>query len=188
MSNNRYGVNMNIIAQKLLHNSIYTMKSTKVQTLGGDERTCYRRFYVSKVEEDWPTQTSVKGSRRGKHATKRGPFFAVYLLCFSSTIGLVNVLCRIVAYVRTGYVTEIISRMQEQIAKGLGMKPVCGSTRMCCTANWWVGPTDSWSPTKSLRVGNGLATLPDNMQEPIHAPHYNLWCLQGMQSKHIWSR
>ena len=138
MSNNRYGVNMNIIAQKLLHNSIYTMKSTKVQTLGGDERTCYRRFYVSKVEEDWPTQTSVKGSRRGKHATKRGPFFAVYLLCFSSTIGLVNVLCRIVAYVRTGYVTEIISRLQEQIAKGLGTKPVCRSTRMCCTANWWV--------------------------------------------------
>ena len=36
-------------------------------------------FHVSKVEEDRPTQPSVKGCRRGKHATKRGTSFAVDL-------------------------------------------------------------------------------------------------------------
>ena len=47
------------------------MKNTKVQTLGGDARTVAREgFHVSKVDEDRPTQPSVKGWRQGKHATK----------------------------------------------------------------------------------------------------------------------
>ena len=42
--------------------------------------------------------------------------------------------------------------------------------------------TYSRSPTRSLRVGNGLATLLDNMQESIHT---HLWCLKVTQSKRI---
>ena len=45
--------------------------------------------------------------------------------------------------------------------------------------------TYSWSPTRSLRVSNGLATLLDNMRESIHAPHCNLWCFPVTQSKRI---
>ena len=48
--------------------------------------------------------------------------------------------------------------------------------------------TYSWSATRWLRVGNGLATLLDNMRESIHAPLCNLWCLQVRQSQPSASR
>ena len=47
--------------------SINEMKSTpsaEMRSLAGE------RFHVSKVDEDRPTQSSVKGCRQGKHATK----------------------------------------------------------------------------------------------------------------------
>ena len=47
--------------------------------------------------------------------------FAVYLPCFSSTIGLVNVLCKIEAYVRTGLCygdfTEYLARARTDRAR-----------------------------------------------------------------------
>ena len=50
-----------------------------------------------------------------------------------------------------------------------------GSTYICCTGNWWAGPFYLLvvSPTRSLRVSKGLATLLDNMRESIHIPYFN---------------
>ena len=71
-------------------------------------------FFIGRLVGMLPTQPSVTVCRRGKHATKRGTSFAAHLPCF---IGLLNVLCRIVAYVRTGHVTEIISRVSQQFVR-----------------------------------------------------------------------
>ena len=85
------------------------------------------------------------------------------------------------------YVTEVIRnilRMHKRIVPG--MERGCEEVRACIVLLGGLGHfTDSWSPTKSLRVGNGLATLLDNMRESIHTLHCNLWCLQGTQSKRI---
>ena len=93
-----------------------------------------------------PTQPSVTVCRRGKHATKRGTSFAAHLPCF---IGLLNVLCRIVAYVRTGHVTEIISRVSQQF--GLGAQKYIRA-RVVLLIDGLGHFTDSRSPTTSLRV------------------------------------
>ena len=62
------------------------------------------------------TQSSVKGCRRGKHATKSGTSFAVHLPCFRLGTGLEHL-----AHARTD------SDRHETRARG--------STRMRCTAN-----------------------------------------------------
>ena len=70
---------------------------------------------------------------------------------FSSTIGLVNVLCRIVAYVRTAYDIWNILRMREQIAKGVWEQNAGAEVRARVVILLIDGLgrhfTDLWSPT-----------------------------------------
>ena len=118
----------------------------KVQTLGEDTRD------VSKVEEDRLLWKAVSILPSQAHIS--------LCIChvFSSTIGLLNVLCRILAYVKTGYITENISHKREQIA----YKGRIGNARAEIHA--WVvvidglglSYTDSWSraPTRSQRVAS----------------------------------
>ena len=75
--------------------------------------------------------------------------------------------------------------MREQIVPGT--KRACTEVHACVILliDGMGHFTYSWSPTRSLRVGNGLATPLDNMRQSIHAPHCNPWCLQVTQSKHI---